>query len=436
MRVAIQSGLTLASRAPVEAAHSTAYQIKAKPVPSEFKLSNGGSLHVCNPRGFAALRDLAGIDHDSFFASLTREDLLGGGIQESGKSGAMFWSSRDGRFVLKTVAEEELQKLLSFLPSYARYLMEHPDSLLTRYFGAYQLAPSRGASVVCIVVMNNVLEGARYHELYDLKGTSEDRWVDEVDGKCLKDTNFGPVTIYCAAETNETLHAVLQSDTQFLQRLHVMDYSLILSIQYLDKDMSGAFHPKPLSRLMGGLKGTVQFDNRRSKEPESCIFHIGLVDTLTSYDFKKQIAHTLKSNTIAHFYDIDTVPPDEYAERFRSYFQCKILAETETLESFLNVDTLKRAEPNLTDLLSFDSPLPAPASSATPSKSMPVVENLLDLDVIGGATCLSSPPIGPGSPMNFDPFSFEVVGNSAKDLHAQPVQGGYGSSFASSDLLA
>lgn len=47
---------------------------------------------------------------------------------------------------------------------------------------------------------------------------------------------------------------------------------------------------------------------------------------ITTYDFKKQVAHALKSNTIGHFYDIDTEPPDVYAERFCKYFMRKILA--------------------------------------------------------------------------------------------------------------
>merc|ERR1719456_2046016 len=103
---------------------------------------------------------------------------------------------------------------------------------------------------------------------------------------------------------------------------------------------------------MGGLKGTVQSDTPRGKELEACIFHVGLVDMLTTYNFKKQIAHTLKSNTIAHWTsEIDTEPPDVYAERFRNYFKRNIFAETEDVK----VNVSKRGELVSADLLTFDA---------------------------------------------------------------------------------
>lgn len=403
MKVAIQTGLRLASRVPIEVEAPTAYQIKAKPIPHEFEFSNGGSLLVCNPGGFSSVRELAGLDHNAFFASLTQDELLGGGTEESGKSGSIFWYSKDGRFVLKSVAEEELQNLLAILPKYAKHLMEHRDSLLTRYFGAYRITPVRGGDVVNIVVMNNVLEGAKCHKLYDLKGTTEDRLVEELDGKCLKDRNFERVTMYASAEVNNKLHGVLQSDARFLERLRIMDYSLILSIQYISKDQRIALHLTPWSELMGGVEGTTCSENSDGTVEEACVFHIGVVDMLTTYDFKKQVAHALKSNTIAHFCgEIDTVPPDVYADRFCSYFKRKFLAETKAVK----VSHQQRAAP--VDLLSFDTfAKPAAARSATQSCA---VADLLDLSFTSHAN--SMPGVSSREPvraigamqMNFDPL--------------------------------
>lgn len=339
MKVAIQAGLKLASSNRCDFAPPTAYQIKAKPTPCEFELSGGGSLHVCSPREFAALRELAGVSHDAFFDSLTRNELTGGSTEESGKSGSIFWFSADRRFVLKTVPEEELQTLLTMLPKYGRYLMEHRDSLLTRYFGAYRFTPARGAEVVKVVIMANVLEGSRPHKVYDLKGTTEDRWVPEVQGKCLKDVNFESTTMYTSAQVQERLHAVLHDDTRFLERFHIMDYSLVLSVQYSNRDASMATNPNALSKLMGGLEGSALSGSER----EACVFHIGLVDTLTTYDFKKLVAHTLKINTIGHFHDIDTEPPDVYAERFRKYFVRKIMVDTEDVKVNASAQTVPSA---------------------------------------------------------------------------------------------
>jgi hypothetical protein len=238
--------------------------------------------------------------------------------------------------------------------------------------------------MVKMVVMNNVLEGARQHKVYDLKGTTEDRWVEEQEGKCLKDVNFQQYTMHINAEVNTKLHEVLEYDAQFLQRLHIMDYSLILSIQYTSKDATPSFHRNPVSKLMGGLRGTVHCDARGDKSAEGCILHIGIVDMLTTFNLKKQVAHTLKANTIKHFYEIDTEPPDVYAERFSSYMKRKIVSEAE--------DSKSRVEPQIVsapaDLLVFDTtPVPAPApvhqvpSAALSSNSMSMAEDLLDLGV-------------------------------------------------------
>jgi len=385
MKVAIQSGLKLASNAPIERARPTAHRIAAKPAPCEFDLPNGGSLHVCNPAAFATLRELAGVDHNSFFNSLTHQDLVGGRTEASGKSGSLFWYSQDGRFVLKTVKESELQTLLTILPKYARHLVGNRDSLLTRYFGAYRVIPTTGGDEVRMVVMNNVLEGARQHKVYDLKGTTEDRWVEEQEGKCLKDVNFQPFTLHINAEVNRQLHEVLEYDAQFLQRLGIMDYSLILSIQHTSKDANASFHQKPISKLMGGLRGSVHCDAGGDKSAEGCILHIGMVDMLTTFGFKKQVAHTLKANTIKHFYEIDTEPPDVYAERFTNYMKQKIVSEAENGKPSEKPPQVASAP---VDLLVFDTPaVPAPAalhevsSAASPSGSTCMMEDLLDLGV-------------------------------------------------------
>jgi len=321
--------LRLASSAEYRSARPTAHQIKAKPVPCEFELAAGDTLTICNPQGFAAIRELTCVDHGAYFASLTQDELLGGSTQASGKSGSIFWFSKDGRFVLKTVPEEELETLLAMLPKYARHLRDHRDSLLTRYLGAYRLTQRAGSEVVRVVVMNNILEGARHHKVYDLKGTTEDRWVEEAEGTCLKDINFESMAVHMGAALSERLHAVLHADTQFLERMQLMDYSLILSVQFLSEDAHVSVHPKRFSQLMGGLEGTVCREVAGRRVDDACVFHIGLADMLTTYGFKKKVAHAVKSSTIGHFYDIDTEPPDVYAERFRSYLHRKLLAKAE-----------------------------------------------------------------------------------------------------------
>jgi len=316
---------------------------------------------------------------------------------------------------------------LSILPKYARHLQANRDSLLTRYFGAYRLIPTRGGDAVRIVVMNHVVEGSKSHKLYDLKGTTEDRFVEEKKGRCLKDLNFEKFSLYTTSQTHAALQATIERDTRFLEGLNIMDYSLLLSVQSLKKDAKPAFHPKPFSTLMGGLPGTLLKESTKGKVHEACIYHIGFVDLLTAHDYKKQIANAFKSNTIGHFCEIDTEPPDVYAKRFRSYFARKILPETHGVtvadverEQVKEAPKLATAPavvaaapapaPAPPDLLTFDSP----KKSATPAS----VGNLVDFDCLGSAPSNAPAPAPAVASMQFDLLSF--AGSPMADSNRQP----------------
>jgi len=293
-------------------------------------------------------------------------------------------------------------------------LMGHRDSLLTRYFGAYRFTPTRGGDVVRIVVMKNVLEGAKHQKVFDLKGTTEDRWVEELEGKCLKDINFKSLAIYTSAEIHSRLHSVLQHDTRFLEHLQIMDYSLLLSVQKIKESAHTGTHPKQASQLMGGLEGAVGGERKSDKlKCEPCIFHVGIIDTLTTYNIKKKVAHALKSSTIAHFYDIDTEPPNVYAERFRNYFKRKILAETEDVR-VSRLPATNAAPPAPIDLLTFDC-LAAPSASSQSQISgaqTSQIGNLLDFEFPSDVaekpyTSTQQGPTATSMPMNLDLLSFD-----------------------------
>ena len=51
---------------------------------------------------------------------------------DGGKSGAIFFFSKDKRYIIKEVTTSELQTLLSILPNYIEYMTQNPESLLPR----------------------------------------------------------------------------------------------------------------------------------------------------------------------------------------------------------------------------------------------------------------------------------------------------------------
>ncbi len=62
-------------------------------------------------------------------------------IKESeGKSGSFFFFSHDGRFLIKTITNNELNTLIGkFVESYFDYICNNHDSLIARVYGIYTI---------------------------------------------------------------------------------------------------------------------------------------------------------------------------------------------------------------------------------------------------------------------------------------------------------
>jgi 1-phosphatidylinositol-5-phosphate 4-kinase len=93
-----------------------------------------------------------------------------------------------------------------------------------------------------MIVMRNIL-GRKYpvHKKYDLKGSTIQRAAKDKE-KCkdlptLKDNDFldDNVQLYLPKDAETKLIDMLTSDTQFLSRLKLMDYSLLVGIHDLDR---------------------------------------------------------------------------------------------------------------------------------------------------------------------------------------------------------
>jgi 1-phosphatidylinositol-4-phosphate 5-kinase len=119
-----------------------------------------------------------------------------------GKSSSIFYRSRDGVLVVKTVSDAEQQCLLRSLQDYSDTMLNRgargEGSLLPRFFGLYNVKlPSQ--ALCRMLVMNNVfrdnLPWARLEARYDLKGSVLKRFVTDEELverrlSTLKDLNF------------------------------------------------------------------------------------------------------------------------------------------------------------------------------------------------------------------------------------------------------
>jgi hypothetical protein len=226
-------------------------------------------LHQYKPKNFQQIRLIHDITNEDFISSLCDSELLGGWTESSGKSGSLFWYSSDRRYIMKSISSQETHVMNQMCSSYLRYIGSHPHSLLCKFFGMFKIttyvaAPSviRGGQrasrirsnvvqVTRFVIMNNVFEAIDNPvpfrqqaaqsstdqsppviDKFDLKGTTEDRYVRPVSGnEVLKDINFNNRWITLPQHLAECLVEVITEDCQFLHHHGIMDYSLILGIK-------------------------------------------------------------------------------------------------------------------------------------------------------------------------------------------------------------
>lgn len=122
-----------------------------------------------------------------------------------GKSGMLFFFSKNRNYVIKTLKKSELKPMIELLPDYYAHMREYPDSLLCRFLALFTLsifrqvatpapgeAPTFGAtpnqSYFLLVMSSAFLSPYTPDVVYDLKGSTKNRIVadDEILVKGFK----------------------------------------------------------------------------------------------------------------------------------------------------------------------------------------------------------------------------------------------------------
>merc|ERR1719188_2740102 len=146
------------------------------------------------PMVFQRIRSRFGIHHDDYLRSVGPEQLLGNMVlgnlsslaelSSEGKSGAFFYYTADGNYMLKTVSRKEKVLLRRMLKAYYDHIFSNNGTLLVRFLGLHCLSVRKkpqgpltcGKSVkkLYFVVMANMFNMPfEIHRRYDLKGS----WV-------------------------------------------------------------------------------------------------------------------------------------------------------------------------------------------------------------------------------------------------------------------
>ncbi|OQR97897.1 phosphatidylinositol-4-phosphate-5-kinase (Pi-PIPK-D2) [Thraustotheca clavata] len=218
------------------------------------------------PHVFHSIRHHFGVSTEAYVQSLsktTKERL------SEGASGAFMFFSQDQQLIVKSMSPGEAQFLKSIAPEYASYLLSHPESLLTRFYGCHSV--KLYGSTFYFVVMENLFcdQTRTIHRRYDIKGSWVNRSAKQptkgksvtcrhCNGKFIfgvvdEDSNSCPLRVGGSHEPNvilkdndltqkvrlntqeaEELYTHICKDASFLASRGIMDYSLLMGVHNVE----------------------------------------------------------------------------------------------------------------------------------------------------------------------------------------------------------
>ncbi|QSZ33462.1 hypothetical protein DSL72_005030 [Monilinia vaccinii-corymbosi] len=193
------------------------------------------------PWVFRSLRARFKLDPADYLMSLTSKYILSE-LGSPGKSGSFFYFSRDYKYIIKTIHHSEHKFLRKILKDYYHHVEDNPNTLLSQFYGLHRVKIPYGRKIH-FVVMNNLFPPHRdIHQTFDLKGSTIGRDFKEEDLEqhpraTLKDLNwlrrnlhleFGP-------EKRRVFFEQMEKDVALLQKLKIMDYSMLVGIHDLTK---------------------------------------------------------------------------------------------------------------------------------------------------------------------------------------------------------
>jgi 1-phosphatidylinositol-4-phosphate 5-kinase len=204
------------------------------------------------PLVFRHLRATFQLDPADYLISLTSKYILSE-LGSPGKSGSFFYFSRDYKYIIKTIHHAEHKLLRRILRDYYAHIQENPNTLISQFYGLHRVKIPYGRKIH-FVVMNNLFPPHRdIHQTFDLKGSTIGRDFKEEDLEknprgTLKDLNwlrrnyhleFGP-------SKREMFIEQMKKDVALLQKLKIMDYSLLVGIHDVGKGNEEKLRDKTL----------------------------------------------------------------------------------------------------------------------------------------------------------------------------------------------
>ncbi|KAI1171854.1 hypothetical protein F4777DRAFT_30391 [Nemania sp. FL0916] len=210
------------------------------------------------PWVFRHLRALFRLDPADYLVSLTRKYILSE-LGSPGKSGSFFYFSRDYKYIIKTIHHAEHKFMRKILKDYYNHVVDNPNTLLSQFYGLHRVKMPYGKKIH-FVVMNNLFPPHRdIHTTFDLKGSTIGRLYREEDLEnnpraTLKDLNWlrRKRHLELGLQKRQLFLQQLRNDVKLLQKLKIMDYSLLIGIHDLQKGNGENLRDKTLQVFSPG----------------------------------------------------------------------------------------------------------------------------------------------------------------------------------------
>uniref|UniRef100_A0A4W6F0F5 Phosphatidylinositol 5-phosphate 4-kinase type-2 gamma n=1 Tax=Lates calcarifer TaxID=8187 RepID=A0A4W6F0F5_LATCA len=327
-------------------------------LPGQFKFKE-----YC-PQVFRNLRERFGIEDQDYQVSLARSPPL---KDEEGQCMGLLLTSYDRTLVVKEISSEEVEEMHNILSEYHQHIVTcHGNTLLPQFLAMYRVTVE-SEDTYLLVMRNMFSHRLHVHRKYDLKGSPVSReasFKEKVkELPTYKDVDFrnNMQKVYMSEEEKEKIMDKLNRDTEFLVRMRMTDYSLLLGIHDVERaereeeeeeemessneedgedenglaPTHGSTSPEGIAGYMNSFKpmGPGEFDpyvdvyaiQSAVGAPQREVYFMGLIDVLTQYDTKKKAAHAAKAVKHGAGAEMSTVHPEQYAKRFREFI-AKIFA--------------------------------------------------------------------------------------------------------------
>jgi len=329
------------------------------------------------PQIFKSIRDSDGLMVDEILSSLSLQhnrQAIFSAEESQGKSGSFFFFSENGRYLIKTINDEEKSVLLNqLLPDYSSHLFNTNDSLIAFIYGVYQISID-GMKALSVILMQNTIQYQKPEEIlgggssgihpyqekllkvFDLKGSTVQRKAKGDDIKAstaLKDLDFVAqgIDLDLSDEQKDRLARCIYHDAKLLEKHGLMDYSLLLAIvervpskkkragdgtaklvaeesneeedgDIVDAGRRADLEKGPMKFFVGLAKLAMKRKSRNMIISRSgkYVYHIGIIDYLQWFNKFKYIESKYKS--IVYFKNakfVSAVDPVSYSNRFINF---------------------------------------------------------------------------------------------------------------------